>query len=191
MMLWKTLALTAAALLTMAAAPQAPAPKTAPKPAAAAAKAAPVKATPAPIPDFDAQSPNSVIALMSLGGVKASLVRKEDDIVQVAVSSVAANFGIIFAGCNAQGRSCKVAQFDYADDKPGPTFPQVNAFNQTSATCRSYEDKTGRAHVLYSMLLFAGDPYDHFREHVSAWTGCIGEFRNFLKDPNGYLASAP
>ena len=38
---------------------------------------------------------------------------------------------------------------------------------------------------------FADDTYDHFRTQIAAWTGCIGEFRNFLKDPNGYLASAP
>ncbi|MGZ6020959.1 MAG: hypothetical protein ACXWKO_20010 [Phenylobacterium sp.] len=191
---WKTLALIAAAALLTAAAPKTPTPKAPARPAPAAAapaKPAAAKAMPAPVPEFDPQNPASVIALMNLGGGKATLVQREDDIVQVAVTSVAANFGMIFAGCNAQGRGCKVAQFDYADDKPGPTFAQVNAFNQTSATCRSYEDKAGRAHVLYSMLLFAGDPYDHFREHVAAWTGCIGEFRNFLKDPNGYLATAP
>jgi hypothetical protein len=45
--------------------------------------------------------------------------------------------------------------------------------------------------VVYSMLLFPNDPYDHFRTQFAAWTGCIGEFRNFLRDPNAYLAAAP
>jgi hypothetical protein len=57
--------------------------------------------------------------------------------------------------------------------------------------CRGTEDKTGKPHVLYSTLLFPDDTYDHFRTQFEAWTACIGEFRNFLKDPNGYLASAP
>ena len=76
-------------------------------------------------------------------------------------------------------------------EQPGPSFAQLNAFNQTEALCRGYEDKTGKPHVLFSTLLFADDPYEHFRTEMQAWTGCIADFRNFLKDPNGYLASAP
>ena len=195
-MLAKSIGLALIAVLVMGAAAK---PKPPPAKPVATAKPAPSKPAPskpgaakaAPIADFDAQNPMSVIALLNTNGAKATLVQKQEDLVQVAVTSVAANFGMIFAGCDAQGRKCKVVQFDYADDKPGPTFAQVNAFNQTSATCRSAEDKSSRPHVLYSTLLFADDPYAHFREHVAAWTGCIGEFRNFLKDPNAYLASAP
>jgi hypothetical protein len=96
-----------------------------------------------------------------------------------------------FAGCDAQGRACKAVLFDNLTDKAGPTFAQLNAFNQTSAMCRGYEDKTGRPHVVYSTLLFEGDSKARMTEQFRAWTGCIGEFRNFLKDPNAYLASAP
>lgn len=192
----KTLMLAALAVLTMGAAAKPKAPPAKPAPAASA-KATPAKPPPpkpgptAPIANFDAQDPMSVIALMNTSGGKASLVGKQEDTVQVSVTSVAANFGIIFAGCDAQGRRCKALQFDYADDKAGPSFAQVNAFNQTSALCRSYEDKGGHAHVLFSMLLFEGDLYGRFRDHVAAWTGCIGDFRTFLKDPNAYLAAAP
>jgi hypothetical protein len=191
MMLWKTLALTGAALLTMAAAPQAPAPKMAPKPAAASAKPAPVKATPAPVPDFDARYPASVVALLNLGGGKAQIAHQEEDSVLVTVNSVAANFTLQFIGCTPQGRGCKGVQFDSIVEQPGPTFAQLNAFNQTTLMCRGYEDKSGRPHVVYATLLFADDSFDHFRTEVSAWEGCIGEFHNFLKDPNAYLASAP
>jgi len=188
---WKTTALIAAAVLIAGAAPK-PAP---PKPVAAAkapaAKPAPAKATPAPVANFDARNPASVVELLNAGGGKAAIARKDPDEVLVTVSSVAANFSMQFAACDAQGRACKAVQFDYADDKPGPSFAQLNAFNQTSATCRSYEDKSSKPHVLYSSLLFEDEPYDHFRTHVLAWTGCIGEFRNFLKDPSAYLASAP
>lgn len=131
------------------------------------------------------------MALLKAGGATASLVGKEADTVLVSVTSVAANFTILFASCNTQGRACQALQFDYGDDKPGPTFAQINAFNQTTAMCRSYEDKASRPHVVYSTLLFADDPFEHFRTEAAAWTGCIGEFRNFLKDPNGYLAAAP
>ena len=195
-MLWKTTALLAAALLAPLSAVAAPAkPKTAAQaPAAAppaAAKPAPAKPLVSPVADFDARNPSSVAAILNSGGAKASVVSKDADAVLLSVTSVAANFTVLFASCDAQGRACKALQFDYADDKPGPTFAQLNAFNQTSALCRGYEDKTGRAHVVYSTLLFADDPYEHFRSQMLAWTGCIGEFRNFLKDPNGYLASAP
>ena len=193
---WKTIALLAALLLATGAAAKpaakAPAPaKAAPAKPAPAAKA-PAKPAVSPVADFDARNPNSVLAMLNAGGGKATLVHKDSDAVLLTFTSVAANFTVLFADCDAQGRACKAVAFDYADDKAaGPSFAQVNAFNQTSALCRSYEDKTGRAHLVYSTLLFADAPYDHFRTQMLAWTGCIGEFRNFLKDPNGYLASAP
>ena len=194
-MFWKTTILIAAAVLIAGAAPKAPASKpTAPRPVAAKpapAKAAPPKATLAPVANFDARNPASVVELMNAGGGKAAIAQKDPDAVLVTVTSVAANFSLQFAACDAQGRACKAVQFDYMEDKPGPTFAQVNAFNQTSATCRATEDRSGKPHVLYSTLLFEDEPYDHFRTHVLAWTGCIGEFRNFLRDPSAYLASAP
>jgi hypothetical protein len=194
-MSWKTAILLACALLIPAAAmaakakPKAAAP--APAVAPAAAKPAPVKPVASPIADFDARNPSSVMAILNLGGAKATLVSKDTDAVLLNVTSVAANFTVFFASCDAQGRACKALQFDYSDDKPGPTFAQLNAFNQTSAMCRTYEDRASKPHVVYSTLLFADDPFEHFRTETLAWTGCIGEFRNFLKDPNGYLASAP
>jgi hypothetical protein len=190
-MLWKSTALIAAAVLAMGAAkpatPKAPAAKARP----AAAKPAPPKPAVSPVADFDARNPASVMAVLNSGGGKASLVQKDGDTVLLDFKSLAANFTLLFAGCDAQGRACKAVQFDYADDKPGPSFAQVNAFNQTSATCRVFEDRSSRPHLIFSTLLFADDPYEHFRLQALTWTGCIGEFRNFLKDPNGYLASAP
>jgi hypothetical protein len=143
------------------------------------------------VADFDARNPASVMAVLNLGGGKATLVQKDTDAVLVTFASVAANFSLLFAGCDAQGRACKAVEFDSIVETPGPTFSQLNAFNQTSAMCRGYEDKAGKPHVVFSTLLFADDPYEHFRTQMLAWTGCIGEFRNFLKDPNDYLASAP
>jgi hypothetical protein len=186
---WKTTALILAAAIITAGAAAKPGP---PKPAAAKAAAAkPAPARAAPVANFDARNPASVVELLNAGGGKAAIAQKDPDAVLVTVTSVAANFSLQFAACDAQGRACKAVQFDYMEDKPGPTFAQVNAFNQTSATCRATEDRAGKPHVLYSTLLFEDEPYDHFRTHVLAWTGCIGEFRNFLRDPPAYLASAP
>lgn len=192
-------ALLVAALLALAPsiAGAAAKPKPAPKAPAApsepakppASKAEPPK--PSPVADFDARNPQSVIALLNVSGGKATLVQKEDGAVLVDFASPAANFSLQFADCDAQGRACKAVQFDSMAPQPGPSFAQMNAFNQSSVMCRGYEDKTGKPHVIYSTLLFAGDPYDHFRTQMLAWTGCIAEFRNFLKDPNGYLAIAP
>jgi len=189
-MLRKMTALLAVALLTTAATPK-PAPPKAP-PAAAAKPAAPAaKPAVSPIANFDARNPASVIAVLNSGGGKATLAQKDADNVLVTFASLAANFTALFASCDAQGRNCKAVEFDSLFDQPGPSFAQLNAFNQTSAMCRGYEDRSGKPHIVYSTLLFADDPYEHFRTQMLAWTGCIGEFRNFLKDPNGYLASAP
>lgn len=180
-----------AAVLAASAADAAPAakpPAKAPAPAAAPAKPAPAK--PAE-PAFDARDPQSLVALLATAGAKATMGAKQDDAVLVSVTSTAAVFSAQFAGCDAQGKACKAVLFDSLVDQAGPSFAQMNAFNQTSAMCRGYEDRSGRPHVLYSTLLFAEDSRDRMRTQVSAWTGCIGDFRAFLKDPNGYLASTP
>jgi hypothetical protein len=194
----KMTALAAIAVLTAAAAPKPPAPKAAaPAKSAPATKPAPAKpapakpAIPSPVANFDATNPTSVIAVLNSGGGKASFAQKDTENVLVTFVSLAANFTALFASCDAQGRNCKAVEFDSLVDQAGPSFAQMNAFNQTSAMCRAYEDKSGKPHIVYSTLLFADDPYEHFRTEMLAWTGCIGEFRNFLKDPNGYLASAP
>ena len=182
----KTLMLLAAALLLAAGAPKkAP---SAPKPAASPSRAARVEAP----GDFDARNPQNLIALLSAAGGKAQVAHQEDDAVLVAVTSTAADFSMQFAGCDAHGRGCRAVLFDnLADNKAGPSFAQLNAFNQSSAMCRGTEDKTGKPHVLYSTLLFADDSKVRMTEQFRAWTGCIGDFRNFLKDPNAYLAAAP
>ena len=119
-----------------------PAAKPAPAPATVQAPAAKPAApkTPAPVADFDARNPLSVVAILNLSGGKATLANKEEDGVLVTFTSTAANFAIQFAGCDGQGRACKAAQFDSVVEQPGPAFAQLNAFNQTSALCRGYED---------------------------------------------------
>ena len=189
--LGKTLALVCAAILAMGASKPKPAP---PKLTPAAAKPAPAKlatAKPASTGDFDARNPMNLIALLNTAGGKAEVAHKEEDAVLVTVSSTAADFSMQFAGCDVHGRACKAVLFDNLADKAGPSFAQLNAFNQTSAMCRGYEDKAGKAHVVYSTLLFTDDNKERMRQQFLAWTGCIGEFRNFLRDPSAYLAAAP
>lgn len=193
-MFWKTTALLACAVLAMGAAKKPATPK-APAAAPAATSATPAAAAPAkpavkPEEPFDSRDPASLVALLGTVGAKGVVSRREDDSVMVTVTSAAANFSAQYAGC-AQGRVCKAVLFDNMIDQPGPTFAQLNAFNQTSAMCRGYEDKSSKPHVIYSTLLFEDDGRDRMKTQVAAWTGCIAEFRNFLKDPNGYLASAP
>jgi hypothetical protein len=196
-MLWKTIALLAASVLAMGAAP---APKAAPpksavaKPAAAKAAAKPApKAAPAAAAEagFDARDPASMVALLGSAGAVASVAHKEADAVFLTVTSTAANFSVQYAGCDDQGRKCRAMLFDNATDKASPPLGQLNAYNQTSAMCRGFMDKAGKAHVVYSTLVFADDNRARMVSQLGAWQGCIAEFRDFLKDPTAYLASAP
>jgi hypothetical protein len=109
----------------------------------------------------------------------------------LTVTSATVAFTAQFAGCDAQGRKCAVVLFDNQNGGASPTLGQVNAFNQTSATCRSYQDKAGKAHVLYSTLLFADDSSGQIIRQLAAWRGCLAEFGAFVKDPTAYLAEAP
>jgi hypothetical protein len=186
-MLRKSLALVVVALACMAAAP-----KTAQKPPAKAAKPAatakPDAATHAG--PLDARDPASLIALLASLSAKAEVARRDGDAVFLTVTSPTENFSAQFAGCNAQGRNCQALLFDRQGGASGPTLAQINAFNQTSVMCRLYQDKAGRAHVLYSSLLFPKDGRPEMLMHLNAWRGCIGDFDAFLKDPAGFLAGA-
>ncbi|MET0275191.1 MAG: hypothetical protein ABW360_19560 [Phenylobacterium sp.] len=186
-MLRKLLALTAVAVLTMGAAPaaQKPAPK-ASAPRAAAPKAAPAaKAAP-----FDATDPASLITLLASLDAKAEVAGKQSDGVLLKVTSPAGGFQAAYGGCNAQGRACAALQFD-ASAQRGVTISQINDFNQSSLSCRIFQDRTGKPHVLYSTLVFASDSRQEMLTQIAAWRGCLGDFGAFLKDPPGYLASAP
>jgi hypothetical protein len=190
-MILPRLALLAAALACVAAAaPAKSPPKAAVKPAAAK-PAAPKPAAPKAAPvAFDAQDPQSLIALLTDAGAKAQTGRKDADSVFVSVTSTAANFSIQFAGCDRSGRNCQAALYDDLLAAKAPTLVQVNGFNQTSVTCRIYLDQANKPHVVYSALLLKSDARKSAETHLAAWQGCIVEGRNFVTDPAGYLANA-
>jgi len=177
------LALAALSLATAApalAAPAKPAAKPAPKPAAKPAG-----------PAFDARDPASLVALLATMDAKAEVARKVEDSVYLNVSTPGFSFGAQYVGCNPEGRACQGLAFSTAADKKSATLVQLNAFNQTSITCRVFQDKGGKAHVAYSTLLSSRDSRDEMKTHLGAWQGCLGAFGQFLTDPPGYLASAP
>ena len=184
--------LIAAAVLTMGAAPAAK--PAAPKPAAAKAApkapAAAAKPAAAPRTPTDSRDPASLVALLNVSGAKAVVANKDEGGVLVAVTSTAANFSAQFADCDRQGRNCRAAVFDAA--LPGAaTLNQINGYNQASALCRAYLDRMNKPHVTMPVLLFADDTREHMVTALGGWQGCLGDFGAFLKDPNGYLASAP
>ncbi len=139
---------------------------------------------------FDARDPAALVALLAELDAKAQMSGRSDDGVLVRVTSPAGDFQAQFAGCDAQGRACAAVQFDALAQRTA-TLAQINAYNQTSLTCRIFQDRTGKPHMLYSTLLFAGDVEDEMLGHIDAWRGCLATFGAFLADPTGYLASAP
>lgn len=169
--------LIAAAVLCAAAAPPPKKPAAAVRPAAAAAP-------------FDARDPASLIALLATLEAKAQVAGKGEDTVDLKVTTPAYGFAVQYAGCTAQGRACKAMLFT-AQSERAPTLVQINAFNQTSLTCRSFQDRAGKPHLAYSALISAQDNRDEMRAHLGAWQGCLGEFGAFVADPARYLAEAP
>lgn len=172
MMPSRALLLLAAATLCAAAAPARPPAK----PAAGAA--------------FDSQNPQSLTDLLAGAGAKAATPRRDGDAVFVGVSSAAADFSLQFAGCGAQGRGCQAVLFDSQLDGAQATLGQINSFNQTSVACRLYQDRMGRAHATYAALLLRSDTRDSATTHLAAWQGCLGQARDFARDPAAYLADA-
>ena len=187
----------AASLLCLAAAPapkaptsKAPAPKAAvTKPATAQKPAMPKASSIAPI-SFDAQNPQGLMELLGSSGAKVQTRSREDDAVFVTVTSEAASFSMQFAGCAPQGRECRAVLLDAVLDRSLANATQINAFNQTSVMCRIYQDRSGVPHALYSTLLFKSMSRDEASIHLQAWQGCLGDARDFLKDPASYLANA-
>ncbi|WP_133254201.1 YbjN domain-containing protein [Phenylobacterium deserti] len=186
-MLRKTLLLAAAALLCMGAAPAKPAPKAPAKPAAAKAAAKPA---PARTSGYDAGDPNAFISLLASVDAKAQIARTDGDAVFMTVTSPTEVFSAQFAGCNPQGKACQAVLFDRLGAEGSPTMAQINGFNQTSVMCRVYQDRSGKAHVEYSALVFPRTNRDEMLMHLNAWRGCIADFADFAKDPTGFLANA-
>jgi len=155
----------------------------------AQAKPAPHKA-PAAAPALDARDPASLAAVLASVGAKGETQRKEADAVFLTVTSATEIFSAQFAGCDAGGKACQAVLFDRRGEVGAPTMAQLNGFNQTSVTCRLYQDKAGRAHVEYSTLLFPRDGRAELLMHLNAWRGCLADFAAFEKDPAGYLAGA-
>jgi len=190
-MLRKTAALFAAAFVMMGAAPVPSKSTPAKAPPAKAAPAAKPAAKPAAEPFFDARDPAMMVPLLASAGARAEIAHREADSVFLSVTSKTVAFTTQFVGCDTQGRKCAVALFDSAAVAGSPTLAQINSYNQTSAMCRGYQDKAGKAHILYSSLLFADDSRSRDLQQLAAWRGCLAEFHDFTADPVAYLAIAP
>ena len=186
-MIRTTFALIAALLLATSAAtaPRPTAHKPA-KPAARPAPHAPATASPAQ----DARDPATMVALLQGGGAKAQIARKDGDAVLVTATSAFANFSVQYLECDPTGRACKAAVLD-TQAEGSPSLAQINGFNQSSALCRGYLDKTGKSHVVMSMPLFGDESHDELVTQMIAWQNCIAQFSNFARDPVAYLANAP
>ncbi|HEY3697565.1 YbjN domain-containing protein [Phenylobacterium sp.] len=168
---------------TAAKAPRAVAPK-----AAAAPRAA---KPPAPQGPFDARDPASLIALLASMDAHASVAERAQTDVKLNVTTPGFSFGAQYVGCAANGKGCQALAFSTSSDRQRATLAQINAFNQTSITCRLFMDKGGQPHVVYSTVLSNTDTREEMRTHLGVWQGCLASFGAFLGDPNGYLASAP
>lgn len=162
-----------------------PAPKDAAKPAPKAASA-----TAASGP-FDARDPASLAGLLESMNAKSERSRLGDHGVSLKVTAGGFGFGVQYVDCDERGRDCKALAFSTAAETRKATLVQINAFNQTSISCRAFEDQAGKAHVMYSVVLSPNDTREEMRNHVGVWQGCLATFGAFLTDPAGYLASAP
>jgi hypothetical protein len=140
---------------------------------------------------FDARDPESLIALLGSLDAKATVAQRSDSTVKLQVETPNYSFGAEFVDCSASGKGCKGLAFTASSPDQRATLAQLNSFNQTSITCRLFQDRAGKVHVLYSTLLSPTDTREEMRTHLGAWQGCLASFGAFLQDPSGYLATAP
>lgn len=172
-----------AAVLVVAGAAQAQGAKPAPKAAARAAAPASVRA--------DVRDPAALAALLREAQATPEVGKVADGVVRVGVTSPAYRFSVQYVDCAPTGRNCQALAFSTGAEKLRANLSQLNAFNQTSLTCRVFQDAQGRPNVMYATLLSAGETRDDLKKHLSVWMGCVASFGEFLNDPVAYLASAP
>lgn len=159
-------------------------------------KAAPAKAAPAKPASgaemADPQNPDSLIALLAAMDAKAETSRRDGDSVNLRVTTANLGFGVQFAGCDEHGRKCRAMAFSTVfGSARTPTLAQTNGFNQTSLTCRAWQDAAAKPNVMYTALISPRATPEDMRNHIGAWQGCLATFAEFLADPVRYLASAP
>jgi hypothetical protein len=169
----------AAPAATPAAKPAAtkPAPKTAPAKTPALAKAA----------TFDSSDPASMIAFLGGTGAKASVASTADDAVFLKVETPGGAFGIQYVGCNPQGKACKALVFSTAFARSTANVVQINGFNRIQVSCRGFLAEDNKPNVAYSTLADPRMTADQMKLHVGVWQGCLANFGEFSKDPNGFL----
>ncbi len=158
--------------------------------APALAAATPAKPPPA-APGYDARDPASLVALLATMGAKAEVVQRADADVKLAVTTPAYSFGVQFVDCDISGRGCLGLAFTTSSDMRHANLAQLNGFNQTSISCRVFQDQRAKPHVVYAALLSPRDTREEMRRHIGVWQGCLVSFGAFLADPNGFLAAAP
>ncbi len=177
-----------AAILALAGSSGALAQAAKPAPKAPAAKAA---APPRPAAGaFNARDPAGLIALLATMDAKATITRTTDDEVYLKIEAPSFAFAGQYVGC-VKGANCQGLAFSATSSQRSSTLAQLNGFNQSSFTCRVFEDTAGQPHVMYSTLIFPSDTREDVRQHIGAWQGCLSTFGLFLADPIGYLADAP
>jgi hypothetical protein len=182
----------AVALMLAAPAHAATPPAKAPaKPAAPAPKPAPAASRPATAGGFDARNPANLVALLNGMGAKATISKTDDTSVFLQIETPSYAFNAQYVGCTAKGAACQGLAFSASSAQGRSTLAQLNSFNQTSITCRVYQDNIGKPHVMYSTMVFASDSREDMRIHLGVWQGCLSTFGLFLSDPIAYLADAP
>lgn len=140
---------------------------------------------------FDARDPASLIALLGSMDAKATVASRADGAVKLQVVTPNFSFGAQYVDCATSGTGCRGLAFTTSSAEQHATLVQLNGFNQTSITCRVFQDKAGQPHVVYSTILSPTDTREEMRNHLGVWQGCLASFGAFLNDPNGYLAAAP
>ena len=176
----------------LAAALALPAHSAVPAKAAAATKPKPPAAKAAPPGSaFDARDPASLITLLASMDAKAEVAQRTATDVKLAITTPSFSFGAQFVDCAASGKGCQGLAFSTASEKQHANLAQLNAFNQTSITCRVFQDQAGKPHVVYSTILTSRVSREDMRIHLGVWQGCLASFGAFLAGPNDYLAAAP
>ena len=158
------------------------------QPAAAESKPAASKATKAKSGPFNASNPADMITLLSATGAKASIARREGDMVFLDIEVPGQNFNIQMIGCDPKGAACHAMALFTVLDKAGITLAQLNDFNRSQFACRGLQTPDGQPSVMYAALLDSHLTQDQIKTHLGVWQGCMKGFGDFVSDPVGFLS---
>ncbi|MDB5431737.1 MAG: hypothetical protein JWP35_2853 [Caulobacter sp.] len=144
-------------------------------------------AAPARADSFDARRLPDLVALAKDSGQKGELKDHKSGKGQFFDGQDGELFFSMEPVDCAKGQTCKFVFFSANWDQHDITAKQMNGWNRFALSCAGYLDADNSPTLWYAPMVTGHESRADVALHFTRWHDCLGDFGDFLGDPNGFL----